>query len=190
MASLVAAAIDGDEAAFERIHDRLSGGVRAFLSRRLNSADIVEELAQRAWVAVWQALNEGRYDPSRAAISTFVYAVSYRMFQQHLRSERLRRGAELESDALAGADTLAADLHHAELIDALRDALATSGLTPDEREILEALSQNTSERAIATQQGVAASTINARKKSALAKLRRRLGGLGFGGAGEDSGGLD
>lgn len=183
--ALAAAAQRGAEDAFERLHDRLAGGVRQFLGRRLNSADAVEELAQRAWVAVWEALREGRYDPSRAAISTFVYAVSYRIWQQYLRSERLRRGGVLDGGMLVGPDTLAGDLHEAELIDAMRDALTTSGLTPDEREILDGLSDNVSERAMATRQGVAASTINARKKSALAKLRRRMGLLGFRDSGEE-----
>src|SRR5207249_225931 len=76
---LSAAASRGDRAAFEQIHRRLGGGVRRLLLARVgNRPELADELAQRTWVAAWEALRAGRYDPSRAEFSTFIYAVAYK----------------------------------------------------------------------------------------------------------------
>src|SRR5215470_7244498 len=75
---LAAAAMSGNEAAFEQIHRRLSGGlIRFFLTRTRGQASVAEELAQTTWVHLWRSLRDRRYDPARSAISTFVYAIGH-----------------------------------------------------------------------------------------------------------------
>lgn len=80
LADLAAAAAQGNAAAFEALHKRLSGGLRKlFVERSGGRSDVADDLIQRTWVGVWQALRSGRYDPARSAISTFVYAVGHNM---------------------------------------------------------------------------------------------------------------
>src|SRR5262249_62173172 len=86
LAELAAAAMSGNEAAFEQIHRRLSGGlIRFFLTRARGRPSVAEELAQTTWVHLWRSLRERRYDPSRAAISSFVYAICHNVCLQHRR---------------------------------------------------------------------------------------------------------
>src|SRR5882672_7914335 len=85
---LAAQALAGDESAFETLYRRLHGGLHRFLLRRVaGSAEVAEELAQRAWVEVWRAFQEQRYDPTRAAVTTYVYAIGYKIWLQHCRRQ-------------------------------------------------------------------------------------------------------
>jgi RNA polymerase sigma factor (sigma-70 family) len=181
LAELCAAAAGGDRAAFDAIHQRLAGGVRKlFLDRTSGRSDTAEELCQRTWVGVWQSLSRGKYDPSRAAISTFVYAVASKVWLQHLRG--MRRGAAGPVDAIegvfGGGDDPADAVHAAELIQAIRDCLAApsgeGGLTEDERWFAQAAAGGASDRELARRLSVSPSTANARKRAVLEKVRRFL----------------
>jgi len=143
---------------------------------------VAEELAQRTWVAVWQALKAGKYDPSRAAISTFVYAVGFKIWLGHLRGLQrdARHAAALDAGSTGPGGEVdpgyaAAD---AELIQAVRDCLAghgeAGGLTADERALVCAAAAGESDRALAKRLKLAPSTVNARKRAAYEKLRRWL----------------
>lgn len=182
--SLCAAAAGGDEAAFDAIHRRLGGGLRRlFLDRAGGRSDLADELAQRTWVAVWQALRAGKYDPSRAAISTFVYAVGTKIWLGHLRGSRRddqRTGlVETGSFALVRDDDPSDAAADSELLQAVRDCLAGAiagegGLTPDERALIRAAASGESDRALAKRLRLAPSTVNVRKRAAYEKLRRLL----------------
>lgn len=187
---LAALALGGDEQAFEELHRRLGGGLRKFFQRRISGRDeIIEELSQTTWMETWRALREQRYDPQRARISTFVYAVGYKLLLRHFQAVR-RHGCIGPS---VGATELAeptvtqqpdALLHECELLDAVRDCIHQRGasytLTEEERAVVVGSADNESERALGRCLGVAASTINTRKKSAYQKLRRCLSLKGFG----------
>ena len=186
---LVARAMRGDKSAFELLHQRLDGGLRRMLAKRTSGqTELAAELAQRTWIDTWRALCEQRYDSSRAEFSTFLYAIGYKIWLQHRRQER---GAAQNADDLdtfadrlmPGEDALATALHAGERIDALRACLRNTqppfGLSSEERMILEALAQGGTERTLAAQLGLAASTIHARKIAALEKLRQCLSGKGF-----------
>src|SRR5947207_2359154 len=80
-------AAGGDQAAFAALHQRLGGGLfRLFMDRTGGRSELADDFSQKTWVAVWQALIAGKYDPGRAAISTFIYAVGYRVWLQHMRT--------------------------------------------------------------------------------------------------------
>lgn len=180
-----------EDAAFEALHRRLSGGLRRYLHRRSGSDDVVvEELVHTTWVEVWRALRTGAFDPSRARISTFVYAVGHKMVLRHLRTAKRDGAREAGSDEVAlGAPADAIDqddlLHTTEALDALRACVATEhgpfALTAEEREIVTRLALGGSERGLAVELGIAASTVNARKKTAYRKLQSCLRRKGFGG---------
>ncbi len=173
----------GEESAFEAIHDRFDPGLRRFfLSRNGGRAEQAEELAQRTWVLVWRSVSDGKYDPKRAAPSTFVYAVASKVWLQHCR--QLRRPAipetgDLPARLLEGDDP--ADLlHAAELLEAMRNCLRCEGcLSSEERAIVTAAAHGESERALAQRFGLAASSINARKQTAYAKLRQCIAQRGI-----------
>lgn len=189
--SLAAAAATGDDRAFADLHDRLAGGLLRFFSRRLggraDAATLAEELAQQTWVEVWRAMRDQRYDPGRAAISTFIYAIGYRIWLQERRRRHIQPPVTSAPDELFDRLGGAADggefIELCELLDAVRACLANrhgpTALEADERELIERLSAGQSERQIAQELRVAASTVNVRKKAVFTKLRRALGAAGF-----------
>lgn len=178
LAQLAAAAASGDRVAFESLHRRLTGGLRKiFIERSGGKADVADDLIQRTWVGVWQALSSGRYDPARSAISTFVYAVAHKMWLQHLRARGpLPDAAEVDP----GASPTGPPAELAEVLEAVRACLRgeAGDLTPDERAILRLSGTGASDRDLAARLSVSPSTANARKRAAFDKLRRHLASLG------------
>lgn len=188
LSQLALRAQDGDRSAFELLLRRLDPGLKQVLRRRTGQAELADELAHQTWIAVWQALREERYDVQKAAISTFVYAVAHKLWLQHLRRSGSARFSHEVLDALpalgpAAAGNPASDLHASELLDAMRSCLRSRGtphsLTADERRVVMGLATGESERTLAEQLGVAASTVHARKQLAYQKLRRCLAARGF-----------
>jgi len=183
---LAAAASAGDEAAFEGLHRRLLGGLLHLFQRRVGRIEVAEELAQRTWVAVWRSLRAGRYDPARAAISTYVYAVGHHVWLQYCQEYSSSGGTEplwVAASQPAPIQEPVDALALAELIDAVRDCVAVEGnpheLTPQERAVVNGLAAGRSERALAEELGLAPSTIHARKTAAFEKLRLSLTRRGF-----------
>lgn len=177
----------GDAPAFERDHARLAGWVkRLFRERCGGRADVAEELSQRTWAAVWEAVTSKRYDPARAAMTTFVYAVAQNIWRQWAKQQsRSVASPVAESDDSTGVQDVAATVAEAELIDAVRACVhgrvPAAGLTDDEREVLRLVAAGETDRALAERLGVAPSTAHARKRAAMDKLRGYLTGK-FGGA--------
>lgn len=179
----------GDRDAFEQLVRRFDPGLRRILLRRgSGQAELADELAQRTWIAVWEAFCKRRYDARKSAISTFIYAVAYKLWLQHLR----RAGAAPLSGGVLGESLLGAsgttenpadEAQAAELLEAMRACLHATGtplsLTDEQRHVVLALSSGKSERDLAGELGVAASTIHARKQLAYGKLRRCLAARGF-----------
>jgi RNA polymerase sigma factor (sigma-70 family) len=187
--SLATRAQAGEKAAFEQLVQRLGPGLGRMLQRRTGSRpELIEELVHRTWIGVWQALRDGRYDPEKAAISTFVYAVAHKLWLQHLRSQGAAAPVRYDLDALSaevfkGADDVWAALHASELLDAMRDCLHTTdspfALTPVELQVVVGLASGETERSLASTLGVVASTVHAHKLGAYKKLRRCLTAKGF-----------
>ncbi len=74
-------------------------------------------------------------------------------------------------------------MQQCELLDAVRACLhaeeAPDSLTPQERHIVQSAARGATDRALAAELGLAASTINVRKQAAYAKLRRALAARGY-----------
>ncbi len=183
----------GDRAAMDAAHVRFAPGLRTLFVRRVGEqrTDLADDLCQRTWTMTWEAILAGKYDPSRAAISTFVYAVANNAWLRHLRSlgraSLNGRSAELdELEAMSGdrggggTDQAPAEsiIESAENLDVLRAALADrsspDALTPDELAVVSGSAQGESDRALAARLGFAPSTINGKKRAGLDKLRRAL----------------
>jgi len=177
--------VAGEEAALGELHDALTPGLTRHFARKLGGGrgliDQAEELAQLTWVQVWALLQQGKYDPSRARLTTYVYAVAavvwMRWGRERERQQR-RAGVAIGGEEIAagemGADdaaTLAAQ------IERVREALAGQGggFTPVERDALRAIAEGGTDRELAARLGVAASTANERRKTLLARLAKWLG---------------
>lgn len=188
----VAAAMAGDEFAFAQLYQRYGNGLGRYFSTRFgNGNPVVEDLVQETWVAVYLALKAQKYDVTRAQFSTYVYAIARNVWLRQRRASgndglRVVGDLELTEDLpswLLDVTDATDAMHAAELLDAMRNCLATTGsgfsLTSEERSLLVSLAGGESERALAAQLDVSASTIHARKRAAYGKLRRCLRGKGF-----------
>lgn len=183
LGGLAAAAGRGDRAAFDRLHDRLAGGLRRILLNRTGGrADLAEELAQRTWVILWDAVSNGKYDPTRSAITTFLYAVSHKVWLQHLRtsSRRATAPAEAAAGVAAGTEDAGDAAGLAEVLGAVRECMEggeagiPGALTSEERALIRAVAAGHSDRSLARLLNLAPSTVNVRKQSVFQKVRRFL----------------
>lgn len=190
IAGLAALAGAGDEHAFEELARRLRPAIiRLYIDRGAQPA-LAEDLSQRAALGLWQALSRGRYDPSRAAITTFAFAVALKVWLQHLRASgrldaAMGRYATLVARGRTGPDQ-PHDGEHAGLLHTIREALQEgsdagmrAGLTNDERWLLRSWAAGQSDRDLAKVLGIAPSNVNVRKQRAYAKLRQYLITLGW-----------
>lgn len=140
LAELSRAAAAGDHGALAQLHARFSPGLlRLFLKRTRGRDDLADDLAQRCWTLAWESIRRGKYDPDRASMSTFVYAVANNVWLQHLR--KTGRSLEISTPAPLGEGdggargpgrglgesdfdgAFASDLGEAELLQAVRDAV-------------------------------------------------------------------
>ena len=190
---LSALAAQGDHDAFEQLHRRVGAGLRRLLLKRsAGREDLVDDLCQKTWTSVWKALSEGKYDPARAAITTFVYAVGNNAWFTHLRSFARDQGYVNGSPAMLGESHLdsaphrhipVADAHgQAETIDAVRACLRDGGpgaLTDNERAIVRAIAAGESDRALARRLVLSSSTVNIRKHAGYSKIRAYLRSKGL-----------
>lgn len=173
---------------FERAHQRLKGWmIRLFLENTGHGRDVADELSQRAWSLIWQAVSSGRYDPQRAALTTFAYGVAHNVLRQwqqgRLREQRreslaaaaARSDLATSTDGLSDVGDLVADAERVDLVrSCLRGQQPDSGLSAGETHLLRLLSQGLTDRELAVELDISPSTANARKRSAMAALSNYL----------------
>lgn len=186
LASVAARAAEGDQKALAELHARFQGPLRGFFQKRgVRVETDIDDLVQLTWMEVWKCLSSGRYDPARAAVSTFLYAVAMNVWMRHRRSAGRQRPELAGGDdglevALPGLADPATIVPSAELLEAVRGVMRRcEGLSSEEREIVTASAAGSSDRELAAKLGLAPSTVNAKKQSGLEKVRRALARLGF-----------
>lgn len=179
----------GSRSAFDEVHRRLDGWLHAELAAKLGAdRAAAPDLAQAAWAEVWLSASSGRYDPSRSAVSTYVYAVALNVWRRHARGEsRLRarhEAAAAMTPASAGTAAPPDDGQLAETIDAVRRHVwhSTDGDAEGQAHahVLRLLADGLSDRQLAERLGVSASTAHARKRAALDRLAAALKRAGLG----------
>lgn len=185
--ALTREACAGDKAALARLHARLTPGLTAHFARRLRAdaatSDEADELAQRAWIACWEALQAGKYDPGKARLSTFLYAVAQVVWMRSQRERGRSKGEGLETgDAAPAAGALPADACQlAALVQLVRQVVQgeAGGLSDTDRATLRAVAEDLTNRELASRLGVSASTAHARRLTALESLRAFLASKGI-----------
>ncbi len=186
LAAIARRAAAGDHAAFDTLFRRIGPAVRRMLvGRTRGNEHLADDLSQRTWAGLWQSFQTNAYDSSRSAITTYVYAIAYRTWLHSVRQstsgierETIRLG---ESDPVGLGPDLESSSDLASAIDAVRGALQgrENDLSDEDRDMLRAIAAGESDRAIAKRLGLAPSTVNARKQTAMGKLSRILARKGF-----------
>ncbi len=186
--ALVSAATDGDEDAFRLLDRRIRGPARNQLFKRLGvDGATLDELSQEAVSEALQALVTRRFDPDRAAFTTFAYAVTHRVGLRYRRKvSRAREQATLVTQEDGGDDLFSRvfghdqesgpmDLSPLEQIEAMRDCLRVEGvshaLSAEERYAVIGRAYGNTFEAIASRLGRSLDTVYRRSKRAIEKLR-------------------
>ncbi len=128
---VVQQALAGDESAFKELWTRHSPHIDAVVRRLCGSLDMVEDLAQDAWMQIFRALPSYRGD---SAFGTWAHRIAVNRTLNSLR--RLKRvGNEVELDEAEGvvADDGYSNFHDKQLMQSIDDAVKV--LSPGARTV-------------------------------------------------------
>lgn len=162
-------ALSRDTGAFRQLYDHFAPRVVAYLRRGGCAPEIAEEITQDVMAKVWE--QAGRYDASRAQVSTWIYCVARSRLLDRVRAAK-RPAPDPTDPVWAGAapDAPDAALGHARDRERLTRALAE--LPAEQAEVLRAAyidGQSLADQAQAT--GVPLGTVKTRARLALQRLR-------------------
>jgi RNA polymerase sigma-70 factor, ECF subfamily len=175
-AELVARFVWQDEAALSEIYDRYSAALFGLALRVAGSRERAEEIVQDTFLKLWR--NPKIFDPSRAALSTFLLTLVRNAAIDTLRRERPTTPLEDEAgQPLPLASNHATPLEQAEWADDARHVRhAMAQLSQAHRQTVEmAYFQGASREEIASAMNVPVGTVKSRLKYALDKLKNVLG---------------
>jgi len=161
----------GDEAALRQLYERHGGLVLALATRMLGSREEAEEVLHDTFYRLWQ--NAHRFDPERAAVRTYLYALARNLCLSRLRARRSRPvAADLDEHHVAYQVAMSAD---PDPVPALMAARALSVLDDGDRLLVEeAFFGGWSYSELAARHGLPLGTVKSRIKRALEKMRGAL----------------
>jgi RNA polymerase sigma-70 factor (ECF subfamily) len=164
-----AIAASRDRQAFAELFRYLGPRLKAFGVRRGGDSAEAEELVQETMLTIWRKADT--FDPSRAAVSTWIFTIV-----RNKRIDLLRREKYPEVDLSAAANAPTED-HPADEIMSLSEAgkalrAAMQTLPKEQLEIVrKAFFEDKSHRAIAEEMKLPLGTVKSRIRLALAKMR-------------------
>jgi RNA polymerase sigma-70 factor, ECF subfamily len=173
--SILGLVAGGDEAAFERLYERVAGMVFGVARRVTRDPAQAEEVAQEVLVEVWCTAT--RFDPARAAARTWILTMAHRRAVDRVRSAQAAADRDMRAGRLGPvpafdevAEVVEARLEHEQV----RRALTT--LTDLQREAVTlAYYQGRTCRDVAELLGVPSGTVKTRLRDGLIRLRDTLG---------------
>lgn len=162
-----------DRAAFAELFARYAGRIRAFLLRGGAHADVVEEATQDVFVSVWR--RAATYDPAKAGVSTWIYAIARNrridLIRRHARPAPDPNDPLFQPDAPPDPERAAAA---ADRDARVREALG--GLSKDQLEAVRlTFYAGLTQAEIAQATGAPLGTVKSRLRLAFARLREALG---------------
>lgn len=162
---------DHDRDAFAELFRHFAPRLRSFFLRGGMTGGSAEDLAQEVMLRMWH--RAGQFDPSRASLSAWVYAMAQNLRADMRRRERRTPVFELPQPQIPEVSPDAAAIY-AQEEDRLRKALHS--LTAAQREAVrsayfEELTQSEAQQAL----GIAQSALKSRLRLALIRLRKVLG---------------
>ncbi len=163
----------GDKQAFETLYDGLAGPVYGLISQVLRDPAQSEEVSQEVMLEVWRAAS--RFDPARGNAATWVLTIAHRRAVDRVRSASAAAARERRAAGLLFPEGDATDPVEAGLVrEGVRRCL--DGLTELQREsITLAYYGGYSYRQVAVALDVTLSTIKARIRTGLLRMRSCLG---------------
>ena len=170
-ALLAAVAERRDHCAFARLFDRFATRIEAYLRRLGAERALAEDLTQDVMLVIWQ--RAGRYDPTRAAASTWIFTIA----RNRLTDARRRQRSEQRTDGdaievLAGDDT-EQSFYLTQLERHLRRAVAL--LPSGQSQLIEqGYFRDKTQATLADELDLPLGTVKSRQRLALGRLRRHL----------------
>lgn len=168
-------AIERDREAFGRLYVFYAPRVAGYLRRSGTSSEAAEDLAQEVMLTVWRRAQQ--FDPTKAALSTWIYTIA-----RNRRIDTLRRERHPEFDpddpSLQGADAPRGDVHaESELVkEEIRRAIGS--LPREQADLLRIFYfEDKTHSVIADELGLPLGTVKSRLRLAIAKLRGLLEGV-------------
>ena len=165
---LLAAITDGDREAFAELYRRHLPWLLVRLGRRCSSPELVDEVVQDTFVAVWRSA--GRWD-RRGEVAAWIWGIGIRRLVDALRRSRPRADELME---FAGVETSAEE--HVLLAVQYGDVgAALASLSPELRAVVQAtVLDGLTTREAARLLGIPPGTVKTRMMRARALLRERL----------------
>jgi RNA polymerase sigma factor (sigma-70 family) len=170
-ALLAAVAERRDHSAFARLFGRFAARIETYLRRLGAERALAEDLTQDVMLVIWQ--RAGRYDPTRAAASTWIFTIA----RNRLIDARRRQRSEPRTDGdaiemLAGDDT-EQSFYLTQLERHLRHAVAL--LPSGQNQLIEqGYFRDKSQATLADELDLPLGTVKSRQRLALGRLRRHL----------------
>jgi RNA polymerase sigma-70 factor (ECF subfamily) len=90
----------GDDAAFERVYDRVSAPVFGLVRRVLRDPAQAEEVAQEVMVEVWRTAT--RFDPARGSALSWVLTMAHRRAVDRVRAAQASTDREAKAARMRG----------------------------------------------------------------------------------------
>lgn len=170
---LVKAVATGNEDALREIYERHGASVMALARRMLGSREEAEEVLQDAILGLWQ--NASGFDPARASLRTYLFALARNRCLSRLRARRAR---PLVNDLEAPDSAL--QLAFSVNPDPLPALLAKRALAvvdePDRLLLEEAFFGGWSHAELASRHELPLGTLKSRLRRALQKMKEALEG--------------
>ncbi len=165
----------GDEACFLALYRRHQAAVYRFALHMTGSLALAEEVTQEVFMTLIRA--QGRYDPNRGSLRSFLFGVSRNCVLRTLERERkpVFSMDELDLESMAPADTtdLAGELESNDIVERVRKAVQTLPAAYRDTVVLCGLNEMTYEEA-ASVLGCAVGTVRSRLHRARALLAVKL----------------
>ncbi|WP_018658210.1 sigma-70 family RNA polymerase sigma factor [Actinomadura flavalba] len=164
----------GDEDAFARLYDRVSGPVYGLVLRVLRDPAQSEEVAQEVMVETWRTA--ARFDPSRGSAMGWVLTLAHRRAVDRVRSAQAATDRELRSHRGDGPafDEVTEAVEHRLERERVRRCLG--GLTEIQREsVTLAYYGGYTYREVAELLGASLGTVKTRMRDGLIRMRDCLG---------------
>lgn len=173
-ATLMAAWVRGDDAAFDRLYARHRGPLFRFMVQQLRNRALAEECFQDVWQRVIGA--RARWTPD-AAFSTWLYRIAHNRLNDHWRAQKHRPPAPDDADLRAARipDPVTPERQLSEFEQRRELQRAIDALPEEQREVvLLRLGRELSLEEIGEITGAGRETVKSRLRYAMAKLRESL----------------